>query len=211
MHPAAADHRGDDLDLAELPRRALERVAVEHDEVGEVAGEELAAPALVAGEPGGGDAGRVQGLLDGDRLLGVPGLALVEGASDAGPDAEERVELLDRGVGAVGDDGARVDQRAEGVGAVRLPGPVASARSRSDGAWLNWTDAATPSSAKRGEVLGREQLRVLDPLAEAARVPLVPRLLEGVEGARLARSPIACTATGKPARAARRTMSTNSS
>ena len=60
-------------------------------------------------------------------------------------------------------------------------------------------------------VLRREALRVLDPVAEAARRPLVPRLLERVEGVRLARSPIACTATGQPARAPRRTMSASSS
>ena len=38
-----------------------------------------------------------------------------------------------------------------------------------------------PSSAKRADVLGGEALRVLDPLAQAARLPRVARALERVE------------------------------
>ena len=52
MDPAAPDHRRDHLDVAQLLGLDRERVAVEHDEIGEVAGEELAAPALVVREPG---------------------------------------------------------------------------------------------------------------------------------------------------------------
>src|SRR5207244_1232379 len=63
IHPAAAEHRRDDVHVAELLRLALERVAVEHDEVGEEAGQELAAPALVAREPRGIDGRRFEGLL----------------------------------------------------------------------------------------------------------------------------------------------------
>ena len=48
MHPAAAHHRGDDLHLAQLLRLACHGIAVEHDEVRQIAGQELAAPALVA-------------------------------------------------------------------------------------------------------------------------------------------------------------------
>ena len=77
MHPAAAEHRGHHAHVAELIGRAVERVAVEHDEVGQVPGEDLPAAALVTREPGGSHAGRVEGLLDGHRLLGMPGLAVV--------------------------------------------------------------------------------------------------------------------------------------
>ena len=59
VHPAPADHRRDDLTSASSSA-GRHRVAVEHDEVGQVAGEQLAAAALVAGEPGRGDARRVR-------------------------------------------------------------------------------------------------------------------------------------------------------
>src|SRR4051812_13643746 len=55
VRPAARDHRGHDLDLRQLCRLARERVAVENHQVGVVAGQELAAAALVAAEPRGGD------------------------------------------------------------------------------------------------------------------------------------------------------------
>src|SRR5207253_2312280 len=99
-------------------RLELEGVAVEDDEIGEVAGEELAAPVLVAGEPRRRAAGRVERLLERQGLLGVPGGPVVGRAQDAGADPGPRVELLDRRVGAVRDDGAGVDQGAERVGAV---------------------------------------------------------------------------------------------
>src|SRR5215204_5463375 len=50
VQPAAAHQRRDDLELAQLFRRAGDRVAVEHDEVGEHARQEAAAAALVARE-----------------------------------------------------------------------------------------------------------------------------------------------------------------
>ena len=42
MHPASADHGGDDGDLVELLGRRRDGVAVEHDEIREEAGQELA-------------------------------------------------------------------------------------------------------------------------------------------------------------------------
>ena len=53
--------------------------------------------------------------------------------------------------------------------------------SRSDGAWLNWTDAVTPSSAEARDVLLGQELRVLDARPEPERRPLVAGLFEGVE------------------------------
>ena len=93
----------------------VERIAIEHDEVGEVPGQELPAPALVAGQPRGRDDRRVQRLLHRDRLLGSPRGPLVERAEDPGADPGPRIELLDRRVGAVGDDGAGLDERPERV------------------------------------------------------------------------------------------------
>src|SRR3954452_7060696 len=52
VHPAAPEHRRDHLHLGQLVRRNGHGVAVEHDQVGQEAGDELAAPALVAREPG---------------------------------------------------------------------------------------------------------------------------------------------------------------
>src|SRR5947208_2548128 len=63
VHPAPADHRRDDLRVEVVPW-----VAVEHDQVGVVAGKQRAAPALVARKPRRRDAGRAERLLDGQRL-----------------------------------------------------------------------------------------------------------------------------------------------
>src|SRR5207244_404816 len=86
VDPAAAEHGGDDAHLGELVGGNRERVAVEHDQVGEVAGGELAAAALVAGEPRGREDRRRERLLDGDALLRVPGRPVVERPADAGAD-----------------------------------------------------------------------------------------------------------------------------
>ena len=53
----------------------------------------------------------------------MPGGAVVDRPAHARAHAGERVELLDRRVGAVRDDRARVDERPVGVRAVGLPGP----------------------------------------------------------------------------------------
>src|SRR6187431_3043785 len=62
VHPSSARHRRDHAHVPKLPGWALERVAVEDDEVGELARHEAAAPALGPFEPGGGDARRADGL-----------------------------------------------------------------------------------------------------------------------------------------------------
>ena len=56
MHPAAADHRRNDLEVPQLLRLDGERVAIEHDEVGEQPRQKPAAPPFVAGEKGRSDA-----------------------------------------------------------------------------------------------------------------------------------------------------------
>ena len=67
---------------------------------------------------------------------------------------------------------------------------------------VNCTDAVIPSCAKRGDVLGREQLGVLDALAQAERLPDVARRLEGVE--RLAVGEVADRVDGDREACARR-------
>ena len=109
VRPAAAEHRRHDLHLAQLLRLARERVAVEHDEVGVAAGDERPAHALVVREPGGRDAHRVERLLEREALILAP--VVEDGGDDAGP----RLELLDRRVGAVREQRARLEERAERV------------------------------------------------------------------------------------------------
>ena len=68
----------------QLLRGDRERVAVEHDEVGQVPGEQLPALPFLAREPGRREDRRLQRLLDRDRLLRMPRLALVERAEHPG-------------------------------------------------------------------------------------------------------------------------------
>src|SRR5829696_1538864 len=110
------------MDVGQLLRLKLERVAVEVDEI---PGDELSAAVLVVAEPCGRDTGRLERLLDGQRLLEVPGGPVVDRPKDAGPDSGERVELLDGRVRAVGDHRPRVPERAVRVGALRLACPEA--------------------------------------------------------------------------------------
>ena len=114
VDPAAADHGRDDADRVQLLGWARERVAREDDEVGKVAGEQLAPAVLVTGEPGRIDGGGHDRLLDGERLLRVPGGAVVDRALHTCADAGERIELLDRRIGTVRDerngDEVRVDE-----------------------------------------------------------------------------------------------------
>src|SRR5205085_9727490 len=85
----------------------------------------LPAAALVSRQPGRRDARGLQRLLDRQRLLLVPRGTLVDRSQHAGADSREWIELLDRRVRAVRDDHARLEQRAEGVGARRLAPPEA--------------------------------------------------------------------------------------
>src|SRR5439155_2306365 len=105
MDPAAADQRRHDLRL-----EVFDRIAVEDDEVGEVARDQLAAAALVSCQPGWIDRRRFEGLLDGQALLGMPRVAVVDRPADSGADAGERVELLDWRIGAVCEKGARLQE-----------------------------------------------------------------------------------------------------
>src|SRR2546422_3396192 len=119
VNPPAADHRRDNLALCEV----LDRIVRENDQIGEVAGQELATAALGAFQPRGRHAGRLECLLDRQRLFRVPRLALVLGPQDAGADARDRIQLLHRRAGAVRDHGARVQHRAVCVAPIGHPPP----------------------------------------------------------------------------------------
>src|SRR5215217_4862495 len=121
-----------------------------------------------------------EGLLHCHGLLGAPCRALVERAQRARDDARERIELLDGRVGAVREPGARVEQRAICVGAVAtLPEAVGEVAVGRRVAELH--RGGNADAAEAGDVARIQQLRVLDPLAQAARLPLAATRLERVE------------------------------
>ena len=137
-------------------------------------GQEPAAPALVAGEPGGRDGRCDDRLLDRERLVGAPAGPLVDRPQHAGADPGERIELLDRRVGAVDDDRARVPEAPERVGAVEAVAPeplgqVAVGRS------VRELDRAGDAELREARnVGGVEALGVLDPVAQPERLPERP-------------------------------------
>src|SRR2546423_13969583 len=94
--PAPAEHGRHDLNLRELFRVELEWIPVEDDEVGETAGEKLAAAALVARQPDRVDRRCQERFLEGETLFRVP--VPQHGCADSG----QGVELLDGCVGPVG-------------------------------------------------------------------------------------------------------------
>jgi hypothetical protein len=167
-NPAPTEHRGHDMHLGQLLGPALEGVAIEDDEVGQVSRQELPAPALVAGEPGGRDTRGVEGLLDGDRLLRMPRIAFVERAQDTGADPEEGVELRHRRIGPVRNDCACVEEGAEGIGTVAPARPVRLRKVAIRGGVAELHRCCHSELGEARHVFPGEELRVLDPLAEAA-------------------------------------------
>src|SRR6185295_1653513 len=150
-------------------------------EVGIVAGDERAAAALVAGDPRRRDARGTERLVHREALLGVPRITAVDRATYAGPDAREWVELLDRRIGPVRDDGARGEQRLERVRAVGLAGPKA-VREVAVGRRVRELHRTRDAELRKaGEILRSEQLAVLDPMPQSERRPHVLRRLERVE------------------------------
>src|SRR5438552_16670801 len=112
----------------------------------------------------------------------MPRRPLVERAQYARAQPGKRIELLDRRIGAVREQRAGLPQRAVGVRPVRLAGPEAICEVA-----IGWGMAeldrgcdAEPSEAL--DIVRRQALGVLDPVAQAPRAPLVGRLLECVEG-----------------------------
>src|SRR6266508_4901144 len=176
-HPAPAGHRRYDLAAVQV----FDRISREHDEVCEETREELPAPPLVSAEPRRRHACGDKRLLDGHRLLRVPRRPLVDRPRHARANARERVELLDRGVRPVGDDGAGLEQRTERVGAVCLlrPEAVGKVAIRRRVRELHRRRDSEPREPR--QVLRRKTLRVLDARAQSLRRPLDARRLKRVE------------------------------
>ena len=139
-----------------------------------------------------------------DRLLGAPGRAFGVRAQDRGAQPCEWIELLDRGVRAAGEPSTRAP-RASGRGrrALRRSAQMRSVRSRSLVACVYCTDAVIPSSAKRAMSSGATHWAC----SIRWRAPGVAAMAKASSASRLAWSPIACTASAKPARSAWRTGS----
>src|SRR5262245_12207611 len=171
VNPTAADHRGHDLDRLQLVRSAVERVAREDDEVGEVAGEKLPAAALVPGQPRRVDDRRDEGLLDGQALFRVPRGALVDRAEHSRSNAGEGVELLDGRVGAVGEERARLPERPERVRTVDAIRPEALGEIAVGGGVAELDRARNAELREPADVLRGEALRVLHPVTQTKRRP----------------------------------------
>ena len=209
VHPAAADHRGHDLDLAELLDGAVERVAVEHDEVGEGGRgfpRRRSSPVSQAG------ATQVACRAC-STVTACSGCQASRSSRDRRTPAliEERIELLDRRVGAVGHDRARVDQRAEGVGAVGLPSPELVGEVAVGGSMAELNGCGDASSAKRPTSSGARSwacsIRGRRPRA-CATPPASPRRRRARAGCEVADR---VNGDRKAGLALRRTISTNSS
>jgi hypothetical protein len=130
--PSDADHRAHDFHRlgSSGGHSAVPR---EHDEVGEIARQELPAPPLVTREPGRVHRARNERLFHRQALIRMPRRSFVDRAEDSGSDSSERVELLDRCIGAVRDDGTRVPEGAERVAPSTCP-PRSGRRGRGQGA-----------------------------------------------------------------------------
>ena len=116
-------------------------------------------------------------LLDRERLVDPPGRAVVDRAQHAGTDPGQRVELLDGCVGAVGDDGARVQQAPERVGALERFAPEPLRQVPVGGRVRELDRAGDADLGEPGNVRGVEALRVLDPVPKPSgpQSPASPR------------------------------------
>ena len=113
---------------------------------------------------------------------GCHAVALVDRAPHAGADAGERVELLDRRVGAVRDDRARVEQRPVGVGAVGLARPRSGRRGRGRTARARTAPTRRRRArAKRGRSSGASSCACSIRCRRPSGCHVVARLLERVE------------------------------
>src|SRR5205085_8491787 len=102
-------------------------------------------------------------LLERDRLLGVPGGPVVDRPQDARADARPGIELLDRRVGAVRDDRARLEERPVRVRAVGLAGPEAVGEVAVGRGMAELDRGGDAEAGEARQVLRGEKLRMLDP------------------------------------------------
>src|SRR5439155_24251073 len=151
------------------------------DQIGEEAGKQFAAAALVAREPRGIDGRGLERLFEGEALLRMPAVALVERAQDAGADPGPGVEFFDRRVRTVGEESPGVPERAVGIRAVRLSGPEAVGEVSVRRGMAELDGGGDAELGEPGHVLRGEQLRMLDPRSKSERLPDGARLFEGIE------------------------------
>ena len=205
VHPAAADHRRDDLHLGELLGRAR-RAGRGRGRRGR------------RGSRGGACRGgaRRRRARPARRMVACSACSTVTACSGCHAGRSSSVRRTPARIPASGSSSsigasepfattrARVEQRAERVGAVGLPGPEALGEVA---VGRRVAELHRRGDAELGEarhVLRREQLRVLDPRGAGRAAATSSRVSSNASSAsRFARSPIACTATGQPGRARR--------
>ena len=191
VHPAAADHRRDDLDLrsssgghATGSRSSTTRSA---RNPGRSLPRRRSSPASHAGATVDACSACSTVSACSGRQAGRSSIV----RQHAGRDPGERVELLDGRVGAVRDHRAALEQRAERVGALEpvAPEPLGEVAVGRRVAELHRAGDAELREAR--EVRGIEALGVLDPLAQAERLPerpASPRTRRAPRGSRGRRS-----------------------
>lgn len=113
VHPAAADHCGDDSDVGEVVWRADDWIAAENRQVGKLSGHEPTPIVLLPAEPGRLHGARLECLDGCQGLLWSPRLSVVEGSRYRRTDSYQRVEVSERCVGAVDDHRPRVRESAK--------------------------------------------------------------------------------------------------
>ena len=111
----------------------------------------------------------------------MPRLAIVDRPLHACAHPGERVELLDRGVRAVREHRARVEQCAVRVCVLRLAGPEAVGEIAVGRRVRELHRRGHSERREPADVFRREQLRVLDPRAQPERLPRRAGRLERVE------------------------------
>src|ERR1700678_180555 len=122
----AVDDGAEDFGVKELLRRCGGDVAVEDNEVGEIAGFESAFYVFAKFSVGGGLGVGVDGFVERDFFLGLEGLgAGFVLAGDGGVEAAEGIDELYRVVGAEGEDYVVVEEALPGVGVLASVGAEA--------------------------------------------------------------------------------------
>ena len=157
--------------MEDLVGGGFEEVAVEDDEVGEVAGGEEALGLLAELGVGGGLGVGEEGFGEGDALLGMEGLgAGLVLAGDGGVEAAERGDGFDGVVGAEGEGDVVVQHAAPGVGVFAALGAEAGPGPGHVGEEVRGLHGGDDAFLLEAvEVGGEQDLGVLDAVAEAIR------------------------------------------
>ncbi len=155
--------------MEELLGRGSGYVAVEDDDVGEIAGFEAAFLVFAELCKGGGLGVGVDGLVEGDLFLRLEGHgAGFVLAGDGGVEAAEGIDGLHRVVGAEGEGYVVVEEGSPGVGVFGALGAEAVGGPLHVGEEVGWLHGGDDAFAGEAvEVLGEQDLGVFDAEAEA--------------------------------------------